>query len=69
MDSLLLWVARLGGVAGVLLSAAATGTRLSGSWSVGSVAVGTLLQLGIAGMVLGCLGYLAVLVERKSPSA
>lgn len=68
MNNLLLWVARLSGSAGVLLSAIAMGTRLGGTWYLGSIAVGTLLQLGIAGMALGCLAYLAVLVERKSAS-
>jgi len=69
MDNLLLWVARLGGLAGALLSAAAMGARLLGVWTLGSVAVGTLLQAGVAGMVLACLSYLALLVERKSPGA
>lgn len=69
MDNLLLWIARLGGLAGVLLSAAAMGARLLGVWALGSLAVGTLLQVGITGMVLACLSYLALLVERKSPGA
>ena len=69
MDNLLLWIARGVGVAGVLLSAAAMGARLLGVWTLGSLAVGTALQVGIAGMVLACLSYLALLAERKSPGA
>ena len=63
MMELLLWAARLGGLAGALLSAVAVAARLGGTWHLGGVAVGTLLLLGIAGMVFGCLGYLAVQVE------
>jgi hypothetical protein len=64
MDSLLLWVGRLAGIGGFALCAIAIVVRLSGSWTVGTFQVGTMLQAGIAGMVLGCLAYCATLAER-----
>jgi hypothetical protein len=65
MNNLLLWIARLAGSAGALLTALTIVARLGGTWYLGGVSVGTLLLAGIAGMVLGCLGYLAALVEGK----
>lgn len=65
MDNLLLWVARLAGSFGALLTTLTMVARLGRIWYLGGVSVGTLLMAGIAGMVLGCLAYLAVLVERK----
>lgn len=65
MNNLLLWVARLAGSAGALLTVTSMVARLGGTWHLGGMSVGTLLLAGVAGMVLGCLGYLAVLVERK----
>ena len=65
MNNLLLWVARLAGSAGALLTVTSMVARLGGTWYLGGMSVGTLLLAGMAGMVLGCLGYLAVLVERK----
>ena len=64
MQELLVWVGRLAGVAGVALCAVAVVTRLVGAYWLGGFQVGTLLQVGVAVMVLGCLGYLAALTER-----
>jgi hypothetical protein len=61
--NLLHWVARIAGAIGVVASAIAFLSRLGGVWTVGGIQVGTLLQAGIAAMVLGCLAYVAVLVE------
>jgi hypothetical protein len=64
MTGLLLWVGRLAGLVGVALAALSVVFRLTGSWHVGSYAVGTLLMGGIAAMVLGTLAYAAVAAER-----
>jgi hypothetical protein len=63
MNNLLRWTARGAGVVGVLLCAVSFLLRASGVWLVGGFQVGTVLQVGMAGMILGCLAYLAVLVD------
>jgi hypothetical protein len=65
MRSLLVWVGRLGGIVGVLLCAASVLLRLRGVFSVAGFQIGTLLLAGVAAMLVGCLGYLAALVERR----
>ena len=64
MAMLLLWVGRLGGVVGVLLSVMAVILRSRSIYSFAGLQTGTLLQAGIAAMLVGCLGYLAHMVER-----
>jgi len=64
MQELLVWIGRLAGVAGVALCVVAVVARLVGAYWLGGFQVGTLLQVGVAAMVLGCLGYLAALTER-----
>ena len=64
MERLLCWTGRLAGLAGVLVCVGAILARLTGSYHVGGFQVGTLLQAGIAAMLVGCLGYLALLAER-----
>lgn len=64
MAHLLTWIGRLAGVLGVMVCAAALVARLTGSWAIGGIQIGTLFQLGIAAMILACLAYCAVLVER-----
>jgi hypothetical protein len=64
MGKLLLWVGRLAGLIGVVLCAGAFVGRLTGIWALGGFQIGTVLQAGIAGMVLGCLAYCAHLAER-----
>jgi hypothetical protein len=66
MNHLLRWVARIAGAIGVVLCAVSMLSRMGGVWMVGGFQVGTLLQAGIAGMVLGCLAYLAILVEKTA---
>ena len=61
MENLLLWIGRLGGIAGVLLSAVAVLVRLRGVYSLAGFQVGTLLLAGMAVMLAGCLGYLAAI--------
>ena len=64
MEGLLVWIGRLAGLSGVLLCAVATLFRFSGRFLVGGFQVSTLAQVGIAGMILGCLCFSAVLTER-----
>ena len=64
MESLLLWIGRIAGLAGMLIALAAVLARGSGQYVVAGLQVGTLLQAGIAAMVLGCLAYVARLAER-----
>jgi hypothetical protein len=63
MQGVLLWIGRLTGILGVLLLIAATVRRGSGSFYLGGFQIGTVLQAGVAMMVLACLVYLIVLVE------
>ncbi len=64
MQELLVWVGRLAGVAGVAVCAVSGGARVTGAYWLGGFQVGTLLQIGVAGMVFGCLCFLAALTER-----
>jgi hypothetical protein len=65
MRMLLLWMGRVGGIAGVILCAVAIVVRLRGEFNLGGFQVGTLLLGGMAAALLGCLGYLAFLAERE----
>jgi hypothetical protein len=65
MSSLLLLSARVAGVAGALLCAAAGAARLGGLYWLGGFQVGTLLLAGIAAMTAGCLCFLWVLAARS----
>ena len=47
----------------VLLCVVSVVARAAGMFVIGSFQVGTLLQAGMAMMILGCLAYLAVLVD------
>ena len=64
METLLRWVGRLGGAAGVVLCAVAVLMRLRGVYNFAGFQIGTLLLAGIAAMLVGCLGYLAAIAER-----
>jgi hypothetical protein len=63
MNKLLRWTARSAGVIGVLLCVVSFLLRAAGVWVVGVFQVGTVFQAGMAAMILGCLAYLAVLVD------
>lgn len=69
MESLLLWVGRLAGIAGGALTIGAGAARIGGVYQLGSFQAITLLQAGTAGMVLACLAYVAVLGERRASAA
>jgi len=64
MEVLLVALGRLAGIAGAVVCAVAGVARLTGAYWLGGFQVTTLLQVGVALMVLGCLCFLAVLLER-----
>jgi hypothetical protein len=64
MENLLLWIGRLAGLVGIVVCAAAVGARVTATWTLGGVPVGTLFQAGMAVMILACLAYSADLAER-----
>ena len=65
MTTGLIWAARIAGIGGVAAIALAFVGRLSGAYWLGGIQVGTVLQAGMAAALVGCLAYLAVLVERR----
>ena len=65
MESLLLWIARIAGLAGALVFVLAVGVRAGGLYWIGGVQAGTLLGLSAATMALAGLCYLALLVEFR----
>lgn len=67
MERLLLWLGRVAGIAGALICFLAGAIRLTGNYWLGGFQVGSLMTLGLAGMTLGCLCFLAVLIERVKP--
>ncbi len=64
MESLLLWIGRLAGLAGVFLCGWAAFTRLTGLFFAGGFQVGTLLLAGMAAMLVACLCFLVILTNR-----
>jgi hypothetical protein len=67
MQGVLIWTARLAGIAGVLAMLLAVLVRLSGDYWLAGFQVGTILQAGMAVTLVGWLGYTAALVERTKP--
>ena len=65
MHDFILWLGRIGGVAGVSISAVAVGTRFAGLYALGHFQAGTLLLVGMAAMIFGCLCFLYVLTNRE----
>jgi len=65
MNVLLLWVARLAGIAGVLLCAWAVVNRIKGSYFAAGFQVGTLLQGGMTAILIACFLLLIVLTNRS----
>lgn len=66
MGNVMLWLGRLAGVAGFVVFVIAVATRARGLYAVGGYQAGTLLLVGIALMVLGCLAYLGFIAERPA---
>ncbi|HMO47431.1 MAG TPA: hypothetical protein PKB14_15530 [Rubrivivax sp.] len=67
MIELLLWIGRLAGLLGLAATAVAVALRVSGTWHVGGLQLGTLLQAGIAALACGAWAYAASLAERRRP--
>lgn len=65
MNDLLLWIGRIAGIGGVLLCAVSAAMRVSGLFWFAGFQIGTLLLMGMAVMIMGCLCFLAVLTERS----
>lgn len=63
MQGVLLWIGRLAGILGVVLVVAAVLIRVSGRFFVGGFQLGTVLQAGMAMLLVAGLAYLIVLVE------
>jgi hypothetical protein len=64
MDDFLLLIGRSAGIVGVLLSVVAGAMRGTGAYALGSFQAGTLLLVGMAAMIVGCLCFLTVLTNR-----
>lgn len=69
MESILLTVGRWAGTAGVLVTLAAAVGRLVGRYWIGGYQTGTVLLAGMALMLIGCLGFLAVLTSERAPGS
>jgi len=68
MENVLLLIGRGVGVAGILFCLVAAGARLSGRFWIGSMQAGSVLQAGIAVMLVACLCFLVVLTRRRPNS-
>ena len=65
MFRLLLWIGRIAGLVGLTAAGCAVLMRASGVWYAGSLSLGTLLNAGVAAMVLGTWAYAASLAESR----
>ena len=65
MTILFVWIGRIGGAVGVLLCVIAVLARIRGMFGLAGFQVGTVLLAGMAAMLVGCLGYLAVIAEFR----
>ena len=64
MNSLLIWIGRIAGLLGLATVTCAVALRLSGVWHVGGLQIGTLMNAGVAAMVIGAWAYVASIAER-----
>ena len=64
MESILLWIGRIAGIAGLLLSGWAAIARLQGAYFAGGFQIGTLLLVGMTGLITACFCLLFVLTMR-----
>jgi hypothetical protein len=64
MESILLWIGRIVGIVGLAVSAWAAIARLQGSYFAAGFQIGTLLLVGMTGMIIACLCLLFVLTMR-----
>jgi hypothetical protein len=65
VEKLLLWIGRMGGAGGVLLCAIAVLARVRGVYGLAGFQIGTVLLAAMALMLVGCLGYVASIAERR----
>jgi len=65
MHGLLVWIARVAAIGGIGMMLLAAGGRLGGVYWLASFQIGTILQAGMAMTLVGCLGYVAALVECR----
>jgi hypothetical protein len=65
MDDFLLLIGRSAGIVGVIICAVAGATRGTGAYALGNFQAGTLLLVGMAAMIVGCLCFLTVLTNRE----
>jgi hypothetical protein len=63
MNNLLLWAGRVAGFLGALMFVLTVAARLSGKFFLLDFQIGTLLQASMAVMLVGCLGYLALIAR------
>jgi len=67
MNPLLIWIGRIAGLIGLTAVGGAVLLRAAGMWYLGGLQVGTLMNAGVAAMVLGIWAYVASLAEGKGP--
>ena len=65
MESLLLWMGRVAGIVGLMVSGWAAFSRVTGAYHAGGFQVGTLLLGGITAMLAACLFLLLALTQRS----
>lgn len=65
MYKMLITLGKMAGLAGVLLCAAAGAWRVTGNFEIAGIWVGTLLQVGMAGLLTGCFCLLVAQAERR----
>ena len=66
MRSAFVWLGRFVAIVGVGILAVAVGFRLSGRYFVGDLQVGTVLNGGMAALLLACTCFLVALTSRGS---
>ena len=65
MDNTLVMLGRVAGILGTLICVFAGAVRVSGAYDFHGFWAGTLLQAGIAGLLIGCFLLLLALVRRR----
>jgi len=64
MDNLLVMLGRLAGIAGVVLCLVAGFARVLGNFYLAGFSVGSLLQAGMGGLLIGCFLLLLATHQR-----
>lgn len=65
MGNLLVQIGRIAGIAGIVLCVVAIVWRVLGNFGLMSFSVGALLQVGMAGVLVGCFCLLLAQAERR----